>query len=49
VGLEFYGGDRTPTNVDLVTEAAELCQRFGRTVATPDEAAQILGLPRGRQ
>jgi hypothetical protein len=21
VGLEFYGGDRTPTNVELITEA----------------------------
>lgn len=49
VGLEFYRGDRVPTNVELVTEAAALCQRFGRTVATPDEAARILGLPRGRR
>jgi 3-keto-5-aminohexanoate cleavage enzyme len=48
VGLEFYGGDRTPTNVELVTEAVALCQRFGRPVATPDQAAQILGLPRSR-
>lgn len=47
VGLEFYGGDRTPTNVDLVTEAVALCRRYGRAIATPDEAAQILGLPRG--
>lgn len=48
VGLEFYGGDRTPTNVDLVAEAVSLCQRFGRPIATPDEAARILGLPRKR-
>jgi len=47
VGLEFYGGDRTPTNVELVSEAVALCRRFGRPVASPDEAAQILGLPRG--
>lgn len=45
VGLEFYGGQRTPTNVELVTEAAELCRQFGRPVATPDQAAGILGLP----
>ena len=48
VGLEFYGGDRTPTNVELATEAVELSHRFGRPIATPDQAAQILGLPRGR-
>jgi uncharacterized protein (DUF849 family) len=48
VGLEFYRGDRTPTNVELVTEAVALSQRFGRPIATPDQAAQILGLPRGR-
>jgi len=48
LGLEFYGGDRTPTNVELVTEAARLCEKAGRPVATPDEAAAILRLPRGR-
>lgn len=48
VGLEFYGGDRIPTNVELVTEAVALAQRCGRPIATPDQAAQILGLPRGR-
>ena len=46
VGLEFYGGDRTPTNVELVTEAATACAAAGRPVATCDEAAAILGLPR---
>jgi len=46
VGLEFYGGDRTPTNAELVTEAAEACAAAGRPVATCDEAATILGLPR---
>ncbi|OBK11840.1 3-keto-5-aminohexanoate cleavage protein [Mycobacterium asiaticum] len=45
LGLEFYRGVRTPTNVELVTEAANLCQQLGYAVATPDEAAQILGLP----
>jgi uncharacterized protein (DUF849 family) len=45
LGLEFYRGDRTPTNVELVTEAATLCNELGHAVATPDEAAQILRLP----
>lgn len=44
LGLEFYRGDRTPTNVELVEEAVDLSGRFGRPVASPDEAAQILGL-----
>jgi uncharacterized protein (DUF849 family) len=47
LGLEFYGGERTPTNVELVTEAVRLCEKAGRPVATPDEAAAILRLPRG--
>ena len=46
VGLEFYGGDRTPTNVELVSEAVALCERVGRPVCTPDEAAKVLDLPR---
>ncbi len=46
VGLEFYGGDRTPTNAELVSEAAAACAAAGRPVATCDEAAAILGLPR---
>ncbi|OBJ66056.1 BKACE family enzyme [Mycobacterium asiaticum] len=45
LGLEFYRGDRMPTNVELVSEAVALCQRVGRTVATPDQAVEILGLP----
>jgi uncharacterized protein (DUF849 family) len=46
VGLEFYGGERTPTNVELVAEAADACSRAGRPVASRDEAAALLGLPR---
>ena len=46
VGLEFYGGDRQPTNAELVTEAVKACADAGRTVASPDEAALLLGLPR---
>ncbi|CAM2810360.1 hypothetical protein BST27_01020 [Mycobacterium intermedium] len=45
LGLEFYRGNRTPTNVELVAEAVSLCQSMGREVATPEQAAQILGLP----
>ncbi len=48
LGIEFYGGDRQPTNVELVTEAVKLCSEVGRPVATPDEAASILRLPRGQ-
>ncbi len=46
LGLEFYGGERTPTNAELVAEAVELCASAGRPVATGEEAAAILGLPR---
>ncbi len=45
VGLEFYRGERTPTNVELVTEAARLSRQLGRRVATPEQAARILDLP----
>lgn len=48
VGLEFYGGDRQPRNVELVEAAVEAAAATGRPVATSDEAAAILGLPRGR-
>jgi len=48
LGLEFYGGPRTPTNVELVSEAVALCEKAGRPVATPDQAAAILRLPRSR-
>jgi uncharacterized protein (DUF849 family) len=48
LGLEFFGGPRTPTNVELVTEAVALCDKAGRPVATPDQAAAILRLPRTR-
>ena len=46
LGLEFYGGDRTPTNRELVDEAVALVESLGRRPATPDEAAEILDLPR---
>jgi uncharacterized protein (DUF849 family) len=46
LGLEFYDGDRTPTNVELVHEAVELCAQHGRAVASSAETAALLGLPR---
>src|SRR3954452_4183646 len=48
VGLEFYRGDRTPTNAELVGEAAAACERAGRPVASCAQAAAVLALPRDR-
>ena len=48
IGLEFYGGDRTPTNLELVEEAVALCAEVGRTTASCTEAAGILSLPAAR-
>jgi uncharacterized protein (DUF849 family) len=45
VGLEFFGGERTPTNTELVAEAVDLLTSLGRRPATPAEAADIMGLP----
>jgi 3-keto-5-aminohexanoate cleavage enzyme len=45
LGLEFFGGDRTPSNVELVDEAVALCAQADRPVATSAQAAEILGLP----
>jgi uncharacterized protein (DUF849 family) len=45
LGLEFYGGDRQPTNTQLVEEAVALAEGSGRPVATPRDAAVILDLP----
>lgn len=45
VGLEDYGGPGTPSNVELVERAVELCGRKGHTVSSANEAATILGIP----
>lgn len=45
LGLEFFGGDRSPSNVELVTEAVALCESVGRPVATCARAAALLDLP----
>jgi uncharacterized protein (DUF849 family) len=44
VGIEPYGGDRRPTNLELVEAAVELARRVGRPVATPAQTAAILGI-----
>lgn len=49
VGIEPYGGDRVPTNRELVEEAVALAAAVGRPVATPAEAAELLGLERRRR
>ena len=46
VGLEDYGGDHQPTNVDLVGQAVDVITAAGCRPASPDEAAEILGMPR---
>jgi uncharacterized protein (DUF849 family) len=45
VGLEPFGGPRTPTNVELIEEAVEVATALGRPIATADQTASILGLP----
>jgi uncharacterized protein (DUF849 family) len=44
VGLE-PSGDPRRSNLELVNEAVELCERLGCRPATSAEAADILGLP----
>lgn len=46
VGIEPYGGPRTPKNVELVREVVECAQRIGRPIATPAQAAEIMNLPK---
>lgn len=45
VGLEPYAGDRTPTNVELVEEVARMAKTYQRPLASPADAAAMLGLP----
>jgi uncharacterized protein (DUF849 family) len=45
VGLEPYGGNRQPTNPELVDEVVALSMKYSRPIATPAQAAQILNLP----
>jgi len=48
VGLEDYVGPDQPTNAEVVARAVELCAKVGRPVATPDDAALLLDIPRAR-
>jgi 3-keto-5-aminohexanoate cleavage enzyme len=46
VGIEeFYAPGRSPTNEELVREAAELCAKVGRPLASCAQAAELLRLP----
>lgn len=45
VGLEDYDGPRRPRNEELVREVVTLAEEAGRPVATPNDAARILGIP----
>jgi uncharacterized protein (DUF849 family) len=44
VGLEDYTGPRTPRNAELVAEIVTLAGSLGRPIATPAEAARLLGV-----
>ncbi|MET0372506.1 MAG: 3-keto-5-aminohexanoate cleavage protein [Sphingobium sp.] len=44
VGLEDHMGDRTPSNAELVAEAAALCREVGRPVATIAQTRAILDI-----
>jgi uncharacterized protein (DUF849 family) len=46
VGLEDFGGERKPDNLELIAEVVALAKQAGRPIATPEEAAHILKLPR---
>lgn len=49
VGLEDYAGAKgAPRNVELVRELVELAKECGRPIATPLQAAEILGVPVSR-
>lgn len=44
VGLEDYAGDGTPSNAELIDKVTELALRAGRPIATPAQAAALIGL-----
>jgi uncharacterized protein (DUF849 family) len=46
VGLEDFGGERHPSNLELIAEIVALAKQADRPIATPEQAAKILGLPR---
>jgi len=46
VGIEDYGGPDTPTNLELLDRATHLCELVGRPLASPSDAATLLGIPK---
>ena len=46
VGLEDFGGERKPGNLELITEVVALAEKAARPIASPTEAARTLKLPR---
>lgn len=44
VGLEDHFADRTPSNLELVSEVVALAEELGRPIATPAQAVEILGI-----
>jgi len=44
IGLEDYAGPDQPTNVELINDIVELARRHGRPIATPRQAAELLGM-----
>lgn len=45
VGIEDHSSDGHPTNVDLVRAAVDVIEAAGAHAASPDEAADLLGMP----
>lgn len=43
VGLEDYAGPGQPSNEELIAQVVELAQRVGRPIATPEQAAELIG------
>jgi 3-keto-5-aminohexanoate cleavage enzyme len=46
VGLEDYAGERKPTNLELVEQAADVIERSGMRTATPSQTGDLLKIPR---
>ena len=44
LGLEDHAGERMPTNLELLEEVTGLARSLGRDIATPSQAAEMLGL-----
>ncbi|MBC5765702.1 3-keto-5-aminohexanoate cleavage protein [Ramlibacter albus] len=47
VGIEDFGGERTPRNEELVAEIARIARASGRRVATPQEALGLITRTQG--